>query len=701
MFGLTFLNPWMWAGMLMVAIPIVVHLFTRRTPVVFVFPTLRFLQKAKASQSRIFRIRHILLMLIRIGIIAMLVLAFTRPIHRTGALAQDNVAEGNTVAIIILDATLSMGYSGSGVSPMSQGKSAAVKILDFLPNSDLANVIVVGAYPQPMLEEPKQSHQVLVKDIEKVEYTPTHGDFGGALTLAVQQLLPFEGYEREIHIVSDFQRSNWSAVEFSVIPSEIKTVFVSVSDEDASNFMVSDVRLSPARPKVGESVELTCKVANYSKAPAQIPLECQLEGQDTLKRIVEVQPGTTNSVSFRLRMNEVGITEGQLHIQNDGLNEDNVRYFTIPVAERLNVTLLTDEPPTLPGAAHRFVGMALDPFGDERSTMNVAVMKPDDFDAVTASKSDLVMLVGVEALSATTGKDLVKYLEDGGSVAYFLSGPLDRGNLALLSKTEHGGVEMPVTLEGWNQADDQGSYAVLHEANYDAPLLRKFRESGDLAKLFFYRYFNTKRIEAQGQVLLRYDDGNVALALKSAGLGTFMLANFSPHPAHSDMVKHPVFVPLMHEIVQAMRPKGDSGRDFFVGQPCSTTVPFESEDTQFRFTNPTGKEINASVEIGQNDAIVMMGSTEELGFYRIHDAESRVGSVAVNVNSKESNLEALSLKELEELSKASKSTFYGQQGASASALLTLREGTPLWHYLLLMGMVLLMVEQMFALVWKR
>ncbi len=99
MFGLTFLNPWMWLGLVMLGIPVLVHLFTRRTPVLFVFPTLRFLQKAKASQSRIYRVRHLLLMLVRIAIIAMILLAFTRPVHRTGALSQDASAEGRRLRL--------------------------------------------------------------------------------------------------------------------------------------------------------------------------------------------------------------------------------------------------------------------------------------------------------------------------------------------------------------------------------------------------------------------------------------------------------------------------------------------------------------------------------------------------------------------------------------------------------------------------
>ena len=103
-------------------------------------------------------------------------------------------------------------------------------------------------------------------------------------------------------------------------------------------------------------------------------------------------------------------------------------------------------------------------------------------------------------------------------------------------------------------------------------MLKVFRETGALAGLQFYRFFSTKRAETQGQVLLRYDNGHIALASKSVGLGALLLANFSVDLEASDVARHTVFVPLVHKMLEAMRPESGGAQSFEVGGPCSTTT---------------------------------------------------------------------------------------------------------------------------------
>ncbi|MEX2016636.1 MAG: BatA domain-containing protein, partial [Candidatus Hydrogenedentales bacterium] len=86
MFGMVFANPLLWAGVFAAGLPVLIHLMTRSTPVIHMFPTLRFLQRARANQSRLFRIRHWLMLALRTAAILLIVLAFLRPEYRAGAL---------------------------------------------------------------------------------------------------------------------------------------------------------------------------------------------------------------------------------------------------------------------------------------------------------------------------------------------------------------------------------------------------------------------------------------------------------------------------------------------------------------------------------------------------------------------------------------------------------------------------------------
>ena len=58
LFGLALSNPVMWVGMFGVGVPLLVHLLTPAYTEAYYFPTIRFIQKAQASQSSLFKLRH-------------------------------------------------------------------------------------------------------------------------------------------------------------------------------------------------------------------------------------------------------------------------------------------------------------------------------------------------------------------------------------------------------------------------------------------------------------------------------------------------------------------------------------------------------------------------------------------------------------------------------------------------------------------
>ena len=59
---LVFTNPALWVGAVVLALPLIVHLLTRKTSRTLIFPTVRFIRKVQASQSAIYRLRHLLLL---------------------------------------------------------------------------------------------------------------------------------------------------------------------------------------------------------------------------------------------------------------------------------------------------------------------------------------------------------------------------------------------------------------------------------------------------------------------------------------------------------------------------------------------------------------------------------------------------------------------------------------------------------------
>lgn len=700
--GLTFINPAMAIGALAIAIPIAIHLLTRRTPVLITFPTLRFLYKAHANQSRLFRIRHYLLLFIRTLIILLVLFAFLRPVLSKGTLAATKAPEGGAAAIVIVDTSLSMGYSGAGVSHFGRALRATESVLDALGTADLANVIFSGNVPEAIFDEPRATRAQLRAELGSRNYQASRSDIDGAIALALEQLDDQTTRSQEIHFISDFQRSNWASVNFSAIPENVKTVFIPVSGDELRNAAITEMKVRPASPAIGEAAEILCTVANYGSEAQSLPVSLTLEGEAPLESTVNVDAGMSAAASFRVRFNSSGAFEAVASIPQDGLREDDTRHAAVAVSERFPVVILSDAPTTARDASHRFLTAALDPFGGGASVFVPEVMALDAFDRFAAARAHAVIVSQAGAMSEATAVALAAYLKDGGRVAWFVEGLADPGNLTLLLAKSEGALKLPFTLAGYVAPEaNEAGFATLASANYDDPMLKKFRESGALADLHFFGYFTTKREETQGQVLMKYDNGNVALARTNFGRGSLLLANFSPGLEGSDVQKHTIFVPLVHEMVKALGLEGGGGRSFEVGFPCSTSIALASPETPVRFANPAGDSVSAVLDLNGTTGSVIFGETGQTGFYRVFSGDAKLASIAVNTDPRESNLETLTADQLQEMAKRSQETFLAATGSDAGTLRAMREGAPLWHFFLAAALAFLAVEQGCALMWRR
>src|SRR5258708_24824037 len=72
-------HPLLLFGLLLAAIPVILHLLMRAKPKKLIFPALRLIQNRKRTNTRRMRLRQVWLLLLRMAVIAVLALAIARP----------------------------------------------------------------------------------------------------------------------------------------------------------------------------------------------------------------------------------------------------------------------------------------------------------------------------------------------------------------------------------------------------------------------------------------------------------------------------------------------------------------------------------------------------------------------------------------------------------------------------------------------
>jgi hypothetical protein len=693
-----FANPGFAAGGFALLAPVLVHLLTRHTRRQITFPSVRFLRAAAASRSSLHKFRHLFLFLVRTAALAALVLAFMRPELRRRDAAAAEASGGPSTTVIVLDASASMGYRVAGGAVFERAKLAALQTAQGLASADQANLIVAGAKPRCTFDKPSAGRVLLEREIRNAALTAERADMDAALAEAVRQL--GRAPRAELVVVSDFQRSTWAAVDWTRIPATVLVVLVPAAEGRLINAGIDDVRVQPPFPAAGEDVEITCRVLNRSEEGATFPVALTLGERDQLTRELFVPAGVSQSVTFRLKVGEPGPLECVLSIPDDRLTVDNTYYTVIPVAGRLSVLVVSDEPERDPRGAVPLLLRAIDPHGGGPDSVMLARRIPSSaLGALSPALHPVVMLAGVGPLEPAAADSLLQYVRAGGSLVLFLCTRQDAANLARLQSRSAGELALP--FKAGELLDSAAHPTTLAQANFEHPVLHKFRDSDDLSRIAFRRRFATERAEKAGQVLAKYADNNIAMASQLFGAGTLLVCNFSPAPEYSDLPRRTLFVPLVHEIVRGLKP-GRSGteRSPAAGDICSAVVPGWRQDQPIRFTAPDGSLQSATFNMRHDETAILFTDTARLGFYRVWVQDRLAASAAVNLDRRESDLARLEAAQLRELAK----------GAAASVALasepderlagSLRRGIPLWPWCLLAVLLLLAAEQGLALAWR-
>src|SRR5262245_6621866 len=137
---MTFIHPLLLGGLVLVGLPILLHLIMRQQPKRLPFPAFRFLRQRARTNQRKIRLRHLLLLLLRMLLIALFCLLLTRPRVRSDRFLP--LGGGQPVAaVIVVDTSLSMQYSVGGRTRLEEAKARAAELIDDLPEGSRVAVL--------------------------------------------------------------------------------------------------------------------------------------------------------------------------------------------------------------------------------------------------------------------------------------------------------------------------------------------------------------------------------------------------------------------------------------------------------------------------------------------------------------------------------------------------------------------------------
>jgi hypothetical protein len=667
---MSFLAPLFFVGLGAIAVPILIHLIQRERKRVVMFPSLMFLQRIPYQSVRRRRIRHWLLLAMRVSAIALVVLAFARPFLKQGELAAATIAGAREV-VILLDQSASMGYGDH----WQRARDAAHKVVAGLGADDKATLVLFGRNAEENMRVTSDRARLdAAIDGAKVDSDGTR--YGPALKLAQSILGQSSLKRREAVLISDFQKIGWGSAEDAHFPEGMTLTTASVASE-TDNISVPSVTFARAAFAGQERVTVTAGVANRGDKPATgVPVVLSVDGHEIETKPATLAPHATTPVTFTAFTVAEANVRGTVRAGTDLLPADNTFHFVVSPSAPVSVAIVENGDRA---GASLYLTKAL-AIGTTPSFQPEVIPASRLTPAIFDKRS--VVIFNDTAMPSSMAGAVNRFVERGGGVlvvtgerASWLSEDAD-----LLP----GKLGAPVDRVS-------GRSATLGYRDYSHEIFEVFKapRSGDFTSAHIFRY-RALTPDPASRVLARYDDGAVALAERRTGAGRVIVWTSTLDDSWTDLPVKPVYLPLVHQLVRYLARYEQTPSWLTVGQ----VVDLASMAAEIRadriVVTPSGRRTTQRA-----NSPGLLELTEQ-GIYEIRAAGSTTGrplAIAVNIDPAEADLAPL---DPAELVAAVTGRATAETAETAAAEPVSREDAEkrqaLWWYLLFAGVLLLSAE---------
>src|SRR5262245_28851386 len=207
--SLGFLNLLMLFGLAAVAIPPLIHLLNRRRYDVVDWGAMQFLQVSETTRRRLL-IEEILLMLLRMGLIAVLVLALAAP-RATSSFFTHLGGRPNRDVVLVVDGSYSMGLEGREQTPHQAAVAWAAQFLDTLAPGDGVAVLHARQQVIPVLDRLTPDRERVRAALGKLSAPRGGCDWPRALGEAARLLqAQSQRAQREVIVLTDGRKHGWA-----------------------------------------------------------------------------------------------------------------------------------------------------------------------------------------------------------------------------------------------------------------------------------------------------------------------------------------------------------------------------------------------------------------------------------------------------------------------------------------------------------
>jgi hypothetical protein len=747
-----FVNPALVGGVLLAAVPLIIHLLNRQRHKPVPWAAMRFVLAAYKQTRRRVRLENLLLLLLRMAAVAALALAVARPF--TGSESPlGGLTESRRDLAIVIDASASTGYQGEIDTVFERILVRARNLVEELDGGrgDRVHLVLGGSWPRLLSWGDPSDAKAALDALQE----PTDEELD--LALALGEVLEFAREEAastqesrvEVHVLTDVQRNVFTrdALAAKSPPSpgallaegernpeegaaagglfevldQMQALGLVVQVEDLAqggdlpaNLSVHSLGIEG--PHLGQDtpVEVRVTVTNHGADPKPgVRVALEIDGVRRPSQVVDLAGEDSSDAIFPVVFDTAGDHILHALLEGDRLAADDERTRVVRVPEAVRILVVNGGPsPDFETDAASRLMVVLEPLVDEddlnsmRSPFAPIEVPLRDLESgdVNLSEFDLVWLVDVESLSSEITQRLEEEVAGGTSLMLSLGQRTSLENFNQRLFRADGSGLAPAELERRvSVASRRQGYWRIAEFVEDHPALSLFAEDrwkSLLTEAPFYELVAARPMESS-TVLARLDDaaGSPLFMERRFDRGKVFLWTSSFEELWTGFPTWgPALVPFVYDFVRhAGLPAAPPNR-LKPGDAFAAEVDSFPRRIELVLPGDTRRLINAeAVEVSGDRwrlPTVEGEDTARAGAYRIVTEGAGELAFAVQIAPEESRLARLGPGELDAMHGAL-ALFDARHGGEAAGGLPPRRGE-LWRGLALAALLALVAESLWS-----
>ncbi len=543
--NLIFTNPlYLFAGALAL-IPLIIHLIYKKRITVVHFSSILYIEKTHLQSARKFRIREILLLIVRMAIILCLILAISQPVLKLqGKNGTFFAAESkNKKIILIMDNSASMGYYDNAVTVLEESVEKAKEILKmtFDTGDDIA--VIPAAEIQNHMYNEVHSIEKAEKLLDDIRLSYSSASVVDAIKLAEAAYDRSSGIKARIFVFSDFQKSSFSNTLYTKPENRSwDLVMVNMNKKEFFNLTAETVHKPPIFYNSRTPVRFKVDVKNYGSLAGESIMEAFINDKKVSQQSVPSLQGQSSSLDFIFNPDKSDILFGRIRIDGDNLRADNECFFLDKVSGNVKVTIVDD------GSSSSYIRKALDSY-EYRSVVEYRTVQSARFGR-DALASDIIVLSSFNNLNESQVQVIKTHLENGRALLISMENDLD---VTAFNRLFFSGQILP--LRALNKTLNSGNSNQafrIKDQDFTHPLMSFFKDYDFLPLVRFKGYFKTEiNLSDPGiSVLAKFENGSPALleyrrVMERNEWGNVLLFTSSLSGELNNIVSHanfPVFI---------------------------------------------------------------------------------------------------------------------------------------------------------------